>query len=104
LIKQTYLNHFDTQYFVDITNRLNTRPRKLLNFKTPLPVFLNNFKEATLLTINGTSIDDTNYIQEEFFKILKNEYGPAEEVLRNYFRQYLGINLFQDQEDDGEDY
>jgi len=53
-----------------------------------------NFKEATLLTINGTSVDDANYIQEEIFKVLKNEYGPDEEVLKNYFRQYHGLNLF----------
>lgn len=42
--KKSNLNHFETKYFVDIANKLNTRPRKLLNFKSPLQVFLNNFK------------------------------------------------------------
>lgn len=62
------------------------------------------FKEATLLTINGTSLDDVNYIQEEIFKVLKNEYGPSEEVVKNYFRQYHGLTLYQDKNDDEEDY
>jgi len=42
--KKSNLDNYDIQYFVDITNRLNNRPRKLLNYKTPLQVFMANFK------------------------------------------------------------
>ena len=38
------LNNYDIQYFVNITNKLNKRPRKLLNYKNPLQVFMANFK------------------------------------------------------------
>jgi len=44
LPKKSNLNDYDIQYFVDITNKLNTRPRKLLGFKNPLQVFIANFK------------------------------------------------------------
>jgi IS30 family transposase len=44
LPKKSNLNHYDIQYFVDITNKLNTRPRKLLGYKNPLQVFMANFK------------------------------------------------------------
>lgn len=44
LPKKSNLNDYDIQYFVNITNKLNNRPRKLLGFKTPLQVFMANFK------------------------------------------------------------
>jgi transposase, IS30 family len=44
LPKKSNLNNYDTQYFVTITKKLNNRPRKLLNYKTPLQVFMANFK------------------------------------------------------------
>jgi transposase, IS30 family len=44
LPKKSNLNQYDLQYFVTITNKLNNRPRKLLNYKTPLQVFMANFK------------------------------------------------------------
>ena len=44
LPKKTNLKNYETQYFVEIQNKLNNRPRKKLNFKTPLQVFINNFK------------------------------------------------------------
>src|SRR5665647_2668801 len=44
LPKKSNLNHYDIQYFVDITNKLNTRPRKLLGYQNPLQVFMANFK------------------------------------------------------------
>ena len=44
LPKKSNLNNYDIQYFVNITNKLNKRPRKLLNYKNPLQVFMANFK------------------------------------------------------------
>jgi IS30 family transposase len=44
LPKKSNLNNYDIQYFLTITNKLNNRPRKLLNYKTPLQVFIANFK------------------------------------------------------------
>lgn len=44
LPKKSNLNDYDTQYFVTITNKLNNRPRKLLGYKSPLQVFMANFK------------------------------------------------------------
>lgn len=44
LPKKANLNHYESQYFVTITNKLNNRPRKLLGYKTPLQVFMANFK------------------------------------------------------------
>ncbi len=44
LPKKSNLNDYDIQFFVTITNKLNNRPRKLLGFKTPLQVFMANFK------------------------------------------------------------
>jgi len=44
LPKKANLNHYDIQYFVTITNKLNNRPRKLSGYKTPLQVFMANFK------------------------------------------------------------
>ncbi len=44
LPKKTKLNEYDIQYFVAITNKLNSRPRKLLGYKNPLQVFMANFK------------------------------------------------------------
>ncbi len=44
LPKKTNFNNHDIQYFVNITNKLNARPRKLLGFKNPLQVFMANFK------------------------------------------------------------
>ena len=41
--KKSNLDNYDIQYFVDITNKLNNRPRKLLGYKTPLQVFMANF-------------------------------------------------------------
>ena len=41
--KKSNLDNYDIQYFVDITNKLNNRPRKLLDYKTPLQVFMANF-------------------------------------------------------------
>ncbi len=43
LPKKSNLNDYDIQYYVTITNKLNTRPRKLLGFKNPLQVFMANF-------------------------------------------------------------
>jgi IS30 family transposase len=44
LPKKSNLNDYDIQYFVTITSKLNNRPRKLLGYKTPLQVFMANFK------------------------------------------------------------
>ncbi len=44
LPKKSNFNEYDTQYFVNLQNKLNNRPRKLLGFKTPLQVFIANFK------------------------------------------------------------
>lgn len=44
LPKKSNLKKYDTQYFVEIQNKLNNRPRKKLNYKTPLQIFINNFK------------------------------------------------------------
>ncbi len=44
LPKKSNFNDYDIQYFVTITNKLNNRPRKSLGFKTPLKVFIDNFK------------------------------------------------------------
>lgn len=44
LPKKSNFNDYDIQFFVTITNKLNNRPRKLLGFKTPLQVFMANFK------------------------------------------------------------
>ena len=44
LPKKSNLDQYDIQYFVDITNKLNRRPRKLLGYKNPLQVFMANFK------------------------------------------------------------
>lgn len=44
LPKKSNLNNYDTEYFLNITNKLNNRPRKLLGYKTPLQVFMANFK------------------------------------------------------------
>lgn len=43
LPKKSNLNDYDIQYFVTINNKLNSRPRKLLGYKTPLQVFMANF-------------------------------------------------------------
>jgi IS30 family transposase len=43
LPKKSNFNDYDIQYFVNITNKLNTRPRKSLGFKNPLQVFMANF-------------------------------------------------------------
>lgn len=44
LPKKSNLKNYETQYFVDIQNKLNNRPRKSLGYKTPLQVFIHNFK------------------------------------------------------------
>lgn len=44
LPKKSNFDNYEIQYFVDITNKLNNRPRKLLGYKTPLQVFIANFK------------------------------------------------------------
>ncbi len=44
LPKKSNFKNYETQYFVEITNKLNNRPRKLLGYKTPLQVFMANFK------------------------------------------------------------
>jgi IS30 family transposase len=44
LPKKSNFKNYETQYFVEITNKLNNRPRKLLGYKTPLQVFIANFK------------------------------------------------------------
>ncbi len=38
------MNNYDIQYFVNINNKLNNRPRKLLGYKTPTQIFMANFK------------------------------------------------------------
>jgi hypothetical protein len=53
--------------------------------------------------VKGTAIDDALYVQEEIYKVLKNEYGPAEEVIRIYFKQYHGLNLFESKTDEDEE-
>lgn len=65
-----------------------------------------NFKQATRLTFKRASSDDALYVEEEIYKVLQNEYGPAEDVLNNYFKQYHGITLFDndDDEDENDDY
>lgn len=44
LPKKSNLKNYETQYFVDIQNKLNNRPRKSLGYKNPLQVFIHNFK------------------------------------------------------------
>ncbi len=44
LPKKSNFKNYETQYFVEITNKLNNRPKKLLGYKTPLQVFMANFK------------------------------------------------------------
>ena len=43
LPKKCNLNNYDIEYFVNINNKLNNRPRKLLGYKTPTQVFMANF-------------------------------------------------------------
>ena len=43
LPKKIDLRNINTDYLSLITNKLNNRPRKKLDFKTPLEVFMNNF-------------------------------------------------------------
>jgi IS30 family transposase len=42
LPKKSNFKNYETRYFVEITNKLNNRPRKLLGYKTPLQVFIAN--------------------------------------------------------------
>ena len=44
LPKKSNLKNYELQYFVDIQNKLNNRPRKSLGYKSPLQVFIHNFK------------------------------------------------------------
>ena len=44
LPKKSNMNNYDIQYFVNINNKLNNRPRKLLGYKTPTQIFMANFK------------------------------------------------------------
>ena len=44
LPKKSNLKKYEIQFFVEIQNKLNNRPRKSLNYKTPLQVFIANFK------------------------------------------------------------
>lgn len=44
LPKKSNFNNYDIQYFVEIQTKLNNRPRKSLGFKTPLQIFIRNFK------------------------------------------------------------
>jgi transposase, IS30 family len=44
--KKTPITQVDEQYLQHATQKLNTRPRKSLNWKTPLEVFMTNFKPS----------------------------------------------------------
>lgn len=44
LPKKISLKQFDNNYYVQIQNKLNNRPRKSLGYKTPLQTFIANFK------------------------------------------------------------
>lgn len=83
--------------------------RKIANFPVEVKQNLDykeivtNFKQATRLTFKRASLDDALYVEEEIYKVLQNEYGPAEDVLNNYFRQYHGITLFDNDEQDEND-
>lgn len=44
LPKKSNLKTFETSFFVEIQHKLNNRPRKSLGFKSPLQVFIANFK------------------------------------------------------------
>jgi len=41
--KKSSFNEFSTEYLNEVNMKLNNRPRKLLNFNSPLNVFINNF-------------------------------------------------------------
>ena len=64
---------------------------------------ITNFKQATRLTFKRASLDDALYVEEEIYKVLQNEYGPAEDVLNNYFRRYHGITLFDNDDEQNEE-
>ena len=82
--------------------------RRIANFQSQVkqnPEYsgiVTNFKNATLIVVKGTAMDDALYIEEEIYKVLQNEYGLSEDVLRNYFKQYHGLNLFDNSEESDE--
>ena len=41
--KKSSFNEFSTDYLNEVNIKLNNRPRKILNFNSPLNVFINNF-------------------------------------------------------------
>jgi len=41
--KKSNFDHFSTDYLNEVNIKLNNRPRKLLNFSSPLKVFISNF-------------------------------------------------------------
>ena len=52
----------------------------------------NSFKLACLKVVDGLSIDDANYVEEEIFSLAQD--GNVEEVLTNYFLARHGIDPF----------
>jgi transposase, IS30 family len=49
--KKTDINQVDEQYLKHATQKLNTRPRKSLGWKTPLEVFMSNFKPSSFVAL-----------------------------------------------------
>ena len=47
--KKTNFNNINNQYIKDITMKLNSRPRKKLNFKSPGAIFFNSFDQKIAL-------------------------------------------------------
>jgi IS30 family transposase len=48
--KKTSFNSIDTEFINQITMKLNKRPRKKLNYSSPLKVYLSNFNHTVALT------------------------------------------------------
>jgi IS30 family transposase len=49
--KQTNITDLDELFIQQITQKINTRPRKLLKWKTPLEVFMTNFKPPSCVAL-----------------------------------------------------
>ena len=50
IYKKSNFNNYSIEYIINVNNKLNKRPRKLLNFNSPLNVFM---REINIVALGG---------------------------------------------------
>ena len=54
--KKTNFDDYNTMDILTINDKLNNRPRKLLNFEKPIDIFFNNFQELSHLVVESAPL------------------------------------------------